>query len=208
MKLPTSFTGALEAAFNRYLQLDPGADERLRQLQGNVIGIELRGLDITLFIAIGDRAIHIHNEFDGQPDCTLRGTPIGLGRMGLGSRGGLFTGEVEIEGDSDVGQRFQALLGDVDIDWEEQLSRLSGDIAAHQLGRLTRSAIAWGKRSGAHLQEDVRDYLHEESRLLPHPEEVREFSADVDRLRDDVERLQARITRRHKARQPDDGETT
>jgi ubiquinone biosynthesis protein UbiJ len=39
------------------------------------------------------------------------------------------------------------------------------------------------------------EYLQEEGRDLPTPTEVEEFLADVDRLRDDAERLEARLAR-------------
>jgi ubiquinone biosynthesis protein UbiJ len=49
--------------------------------------------------------------------------------------------------------------------------------------------------AGRSLAGNVSEYLQEEGRDLPTPTEVDEFLAGVDQLRDDVERLEARLAR-------------
>jgi ubiquinone biosynthesis protein UbiJ len=102
---------------------------------------------------------------------------------------------VEIQGDSELGHRFGNLLGKLEIDWEEQLSKLTGDLLAHQTGNLVRGAGAWARAARASLAQDLPEYLQEELGLLPSRIEVGEFLAEVDRLRDDAERLEQRIQR-------------
>jgi ubiquinone biosynthesis protein UbiJ len=83
----------------------------------------------------------------------------------------------------------------MDIDREEQLSRLTGDVIAHQLGntaRRTASALRHGRRT---LEQDLGEYLQEELRLLPTRIETENFSTDVSRLVMDTDRLAARIRR-------------
>ena len=45
------------------------------------------------------------------------------------------------------------------------------------------------------MNANIREYLQEESRELPSRYEVERFTADVNALRDDVERLAARVQR-------------
>ena len=80
-------------------------------------------------------------------------------------------------------------------DWEEQLSHLVGDAAAHQVGNLVRDTLQWGAKSVDTLGRDLTEYLQEESRQLPQRDEVNKFLAAVDVLRNDVERLDARVKR-------------
>jgi ubiquinone biosynthesis protein UbiJ len=135
-------------------------------------------------------------DYRGTPDAVISGAPWSLARVAYGGdRGALFAGEVEIRGDVTVGQRFEAILRGIDIDWEEQLSRLVGDVAAHQVGKLVRDTMAWGAKSAETLGRDVSEYLQEESRHLPQRDEVDAFLTAVDDLRNDVERLGARIRR-------------
>jgi ubiquinone biosynthesis protein UbiJ len=127
----------------------------------------------------------------------LHGTPLGMARLGLGSdtAGTLFSGEVEITGDIETGQAFRAILDGMDIDWEEQVSRVTGDVVAHQLGNLARKAGAWLRHGGQTLEQDIGEYLQEESRVLPSRIEIENFIADVGMTAMAVERLEARLQR-------------
>lgn len=198
MKLPTLVLAGLEIALNRYLGLDEDTLARLAPLSGKLIAVELRGLGVTLHMVPHAGGIQLLGNYQGTPDTTISGTPITLARVGYGrDRGALFAGEVEIRGDVALGQRFEAVLQDIDIDWEEQLSHLVGDVAAHQVGRVVRDTLAWSAKSADSLGRDLGEYLQEESRQLPRREEVDAFLAAVDGLRDDVDRLEARVKRLH-----------
>jgi ubiquinone biosynthesis protein UbiJ len=68
-------------------------------------------------------------------------------------------------------------------------------VLAHRAGELARHARQFFEASRETLFQDSGEYLQEEARLLPTRIEVAYFLGDVDRLRDDVERLQARVQR-------------
>ena len=191
-------TAGLEAALNAYVGLDPMSRERLATLHGRTVGVEIRGLGLTLFFTADEAGqLQVLGRLDGEPDCWLRGTPLDLLRAGDRTKGAdqLFSQRVQIEGDSALAHRFGAILGDIDIDWEEQLSRVSGDVIAHEVGSAARAARDFGQRTGRTVEQNLKEYLQEEARLLPTRYEVREFLDAVDGLRDDVERLAARVER-------------
>lgn len=197
ISLPASLLAGLEAALNRYLRLDPEAMARMAALQPRSIAIELTPLQLTLYVVPGDNGVQLRSQLESEPDTVLRGTPLGLAQLGLGSQGGktLFSGSVTIEGDVETGQAFKAILDEMDIDWEEQLSRLTGDVIAHQLGNTARratSALRHGRRT---LEQDIGEYLQEELRVLPTRIETENFTADVSRLSMDTDRLAARVRR-------------
>jgi ubiquinone biosynthesis protein UbiJ len=50
--LPTAVTAAIETALNRVLQLDEDTLVRLEKLQGKIIAIEVRGLDVPRCAAV------------------------------------------------------------------------------------------------------------------------------------------------------------
>lgn len=186
----------LEQALNAALALDPRTLERLARLQGKVIAIELKGTGIRLLLQPERNGLRLMGHYDGMVDTTLRGAPFALLRMSTGRTGeGMFKGDVEIDGDVELGQQIQRVFEKVDIDWEEHLSRLTGDIIAHQLGNTVRGLFDWGERSAEHLGQDTADYLQEETETLPVPWEVEAFIEEVDTLRSDVDRLEARVKR-------------
>lgn len=207
MQLPPSAITGLESAINRYLRLDPDSGKRLAGLAGRCINIHLEGLEVDLYIYPDEHGIQLIDCIDGEADTTLRGTPLALARLGLGSNAekSLFSGDVVISGDVETGQSFKAILDELDIDWEEQLSHLTGDIVAHQLGNLARRgrlALHHGLNT---LQQDIGEYLQEELRVLPTRIETENFSSDVTRISMDVERLAARVKRLQSTHRGDSG---
>ncbi len=110
---------------------------------------------------------------------------------------------MEIRGDTDTGQAFQDILSEVDLDWEEPLSRLTGDVIAHQAGKLVHEGRQFIRQACGTLEQDLSEYLQEEARLLPARIEVHYFLDEVDRLRSDTDRLTARVARLLKITQAD-----
>lgn len=195
--LQTTALGGLQSALNRCLRLDPATQERLAALAGKAIEIHLRPLDLRFYLLPGPGGIELAAQLERAPDTTLSGTPLGLLRGALlrNERRELFADDLRIEGDTDTGRRFKAVLDAVDIDWEEQLSHLVGDIAAHHLGNLARGLGRWSQEARTSLADDLDDYLHEEARLVPQRAEVERFLAAVDILRTDADRLELRVAR-------------
>lgn len=198
MKPPALFFSALGLALNSYLRLDADTLRRLGALAGKVIAIELRGLDLTFYLLPHAKGIRIEGAYDaGVPDALLSGAPFALARLGIAKheKGTLFGGDVEIRGDIELGQHFKAILDGIEIDWEEHLSRVTGDVIAHQVGNAARGMLAWGRTTRDTISRDVAEYLHEESRDLPTRGEVDEFLSGIDKLRSDADRLEARVQR-------------
>lgn len=191
-----TLAAALESALNLYLKQDPDALKRAAELQGKVIAIGLSGTGLVLYFLPDPDGVQVLSHYEGEVDTRLAGTPLGFARLALDSReDALFQGAVKIEGDTDTGQAFQDLLAGVDWDWEEQLSRVTGDVVAHQAGKLSKQAKQLFRDGRDTLAQNCSEYLQEEAQLLPTQTEVEYFLADVDQLRDDVERLQARVKR-------------
>ncbi len=186
----------LEKAINALLALDPLAEERLARHHGKVIGVHLRGPEITLYFVPDESGrLQLQGAIEGEPDALLSGSPLDLLRSGDREEGSgqLFSGRVSISGDTALAHDFGATLAGLDIDWEEPLSKLTGDLAAHEAGKAVRGAKRYAERTGERLARDLGEFLTEEAKLLPAPAEVEEFIEEVDRLRDDTERLEARI---------------
>ena len=189
---------SLEKTVNTLLALDPVARQRLARHHGKVIGIHLRGPEITLyFIPDQSGSLQLQGSIEGEPDALLSGSPLDLLRSGDREKGSaqLFAGRVTISGDTGLAHDFGATLAGLDIDWEEQLSKFTGDLIAHQVGEAVRQLRQYAEESGERLAGDLGEYLTEEARLLPHPNEVEEFVSEIDRLRDDTERLEVRVKR-------------
>ncbi len=188
----TLLAGIAEAALNRYLAMDPEVAARLESLQGRVLAIDLPVLATTLYLFPAAGRVQVTDAYAGEADVTLIGTPLALARLGSVGATGV---DVEYRGDTALGQQFHALLMAVEFDWEEALSRVTGDVVAHQIGNLLRDAGSWGQRFADSLARNTSEYLQEESRDLPASSQVDSFLDEVDTLRADLDRMQARIER-------------
>ncbi len=186
----------LESSINTLLRLDPFARKKLARHHGRAIGLHLRGPEITLYFVPDQQGnLQLLGSMEGEPDALLSGSPLDLLRSSDKTQGSrqLFAGRVSISGDTGLAHDFGATLGSLDIDWEEQLARFTGDIIAHQVGNAARHAAWWAKNTGSRLEADLAEYLVEEAHLLPHPLEVEAFVSGVDELREATDRLEARI---------------
>lgn len=190
----------LEAAINRYLALDPEMLDKLAAFDGKVIKLEISSLmggghDKQLFLFPGASGIHISEQYDGEVDTVLRGTPLALFKMGLVSDTAelLLKGEVEISGDTRLGHEFKTTFAQMDIDWSQPLAELLGDTVAYPLQQGGQRIGRWGMDTLKSFASDLSEYLQEESRDVVTGTELEMFNHAVDVLRDDVERLQAKI---------------
>ncbi|EIC21378.1 ubiquinone biosynthesis accessory factor UbiJ [Thiorhodovibrio frisius] len=197
IQIPDALLLSLQESVNRFLALDPEGAERLSDVQGQVLLIELEGFGTRIFVVPGHHTLGLYASYDAEPDCRVRGTPAALLRMSLADHreDEVFSGAIEITGDNQVAQRVGDVFRNLDIDWEEQLARLFGDSVARQIGQQARNVKEWTERGGDTLTQNLREFLQQESRLLPSDTELRQFLNGVDIFRDDVERLAARVDR-------------
>lgn len=98
-----------------------------------------------------------------------------------------------INGSAEFADTLGFVLRNLSWDFEEDLSRVVGDIAAHRIADSLRALTAWQKQAAQNLAENTVEYLRDEKGVLPSPEEISAFSSEIDRLRDDVARLEKRL---------------
>ena len=200
MKLPAPFLSAVETAINAWLRLDDEALPRFAELDGKIIRLHITGFDLNLYFFPSASGIQVlgnypSEENGGIVDSTIHGSPMALIRLGTSSNAGetMLKSDVEIDGDMRVAEKFSAILKEVDIDWEELLSKLVGDIIAHQAGQVARDATSWFKETAEAMKLNTAEYISEESKLSPTDAEVRDHIDQVDDVHMGVDRLAARI---------------
>jgi len=199
MDVAQLLSAAIENALNRYIRLDPDGPAAFASLEGRVIVIELSGIDVSLAIFPSADEFMLLTDFDGEADACLRGTPLAFAKLALAEdkRDQLFSGEIELSGDTRLANKFSLLFSQLNIDWEELLAKGLGDIAAHKIGNGLRGFQQWLARAGHSVSLDSGEYLQEEARLSPANAELRSFIEQVDQLREGTDRLAARLKLLH-----------
>jgi ubiquinone biosynthesis accessory factor UbiJ len=106
-----------------------------------------------------------------------------------------FLRSIEVAGDPALASAVMALARHLRWDFEEDLSRLFGDVAAHRMADAARAFGAWHIDAARRLTESLADYAVDEKRVLIARPEMESFAAEVARLRDGLERLEKRVER-------------
>ena len=184
-----------EALLNRGIAESVDASRLCERLAGRSLQIDLEGLPVALRLVARDGRLKLSLAGEEAADCHIGGLPLSMLRLAVtGDQQGLRTGTLRLSGDPALARDFQRLLALARPDWEEELARRLGDVAAHQLGNLARGAAIWLQQAAATLTRDTGEYLKEESRDLPSRHEVDEFHDEVDRLAADRGRAEARVS--------------
>lgn len=189
---------ALEQLINRQIAASTPARAALVRLEGRAFAVAFSGAQrdlVRLRLAAAREGLRL-SLGDGAADATVRGSPSNLVRLLAGrATGGSHPSGVTVDGDATVVQGFEGLFRLARPDVEAELARLVGDRSAYLATRLARRALASGGRWARALARSGGDYLVEEGRDVVGRAELGDFCASVDRLRDDVARLDARLDR-------------
>lgn len=181
---------------NKNIRATTPARELCQKLDGTVVAVRIRNTALATWFVVHNDCLELTTQCDAEPDVIITGSLISLARMaGETSVGALRDGSLELTGDAHLADDFQRLLEYARPDIEEELSGVVGDAAAHRLGEIARGVSSWTRSARSTMGTNIREYLQEESRDAPSRYEVERFAGNVNTLRDDVDRLEARINR-------------
>jgi len=184
----------LEIMINQALALDEVAQQSMAKLAGKTLLIQIEGIPLKWFFAPqNDGFLQMPSSVE-FPDAVISGMPFSLLRL-LSEPTLLTTGIATLSGEMKVAQNFMTVFAQLQIDWEEQLSHVVGDVAAHQMGNFARNAQQYTQQTVQTWQQNIVEYLQEENRFLPTQPELEFFYNEVDTVRSDVARLEKRLER-------------
>ena len=179
---------------NRRISMTTPARELCADLEGRVFAIRVSNTSLAAYVRVEAEAVALSGEYTADPDVVIEGSLLSLASLpGPGGEQAIRDGIVKLTGDAEDAAKLQRLLYFGRPDIEEELSGIVGDVAAHELGEIARAIGRRSRQATEIMQQNVGEYLTEESRSLPTRREVDEFAARVNTLRDDVARLEARL---------------
>ena len=186
-------TEAVENLLNRNLPRSPRALELTAALKGKSVRIEARTLGWVLRCESLGTSVQLARAGATPADAEISGSLMNLAALsGAHPEEVIQRGDVTIRGDAEVAQKFRELAMLLKPDVEEELSRLIGDTPAHQALRFVRMATSFGRRAAHTSVRNVAEYFaHETGDLVPRAE-AEDFYRGVERLREDLDRLDAR----------------
>lgn len=176
----------LVAALDALLQRQPASRARLVRHVGKCVRLVLPLLPLSL--RIESDGGFVAASADAAADVLLTPDPGALpGWIGGGRMADLF----RVEGDGVLAADLAGALAD--FDWVLALRPYLGDIAASRVDQFLQGVVQWRLKAMESAGRNLAEYAVYEQNLLAEPLAAREFIGEVDRLREDVDRLEARL---------------
>lgn len=203
--LITGLVQLLENSINPLLQQDPhllgtlnaaGSGKRLRLSCLSADGTT-EVWQLTVFIT--PEKLHLFSNNQDTAEATVRGTRKAL--MGLltseDPAAALHHPELDLEGDVHLIQRLHKAVSTTDTRWDDVLAPLLkpfiGDTGTAIGASVINTGVGLVQNSARSMQHNLKDFLQEETRLLPTRHEVGLANGRLDALRLRIDRLGARI---------------
>ncbi len=186
-----------ETSLNTLLQKDPKTLRRLGNLSGKVIRFNITQPSLVITLAPHSQGIDLLMHSEATADLTLSGHATDFMQMAQSDQPDekLFGKGISLQGDTALATEFSQILRGFQIDWEAWLADLIGDTWAHPLAHFMQSQGQQFEQYRQSIQDNTLEYLQEELRILPPRVEVDIFTDDVEQLRDDAARLEAKLNR-------------
>ncbi|TFW30450.1 ubiquinone biosynthesis accessory factor UbiJ [Duganella callida] len=189
---PGSFSAApVSAAINHLLAQSPWARQELLRHAGKVAAIDAGSAALRLRVTAD-------GYFEPAPAGEAARVTIRLKLSDvpliLQNRERAFS-YVQIEGDAEFANAISSLSKSLRWEAEHDLEQVVGPIAAVRTVAGAKAAFNAVRTGHQKLAENVAEFLLDEKQVLVRPQTVEAYSADVARLRDDVERAAKRLAR-------------
>jgi ubiquinone biosynthesis accessory factor UbiJ len=183
-----SLVAPLAAAINALLDAQPAARGRLQRHIGKTVRLALPVLPMDLTLDENGRFAPQTEAAEDAPALVLTPLPSALPLLlGNGTLADLF----HVEGDGLFASDISGALAD--FDWVLALRPYLGDIAASRIDQFLRGVLAWRQQAHDDAGANLVEYAVYEQAMLAEPNATRAFVNDVDALREDVDRLEARL---------------
>jgi ubiquinone biosynthesis protein UbiJ len=184
------FESPIAAALNHLLEGESWARERLAPFAGEALELRAPPLPALRLTVAADGRLAAGAE-GAAPSLTLTIGPQALPALARGEDH--FLRAIDVSGNARLASEVMYLFRNLRWDYEEDLSRLLGDAAAHRAVRVARELATWQKDAVRRIAEGLMEYAIEEKRLLVPRAELEALAQGVAQLRDGLERLEKRL---------------
>ena len=188
---------------NRVLSDYPAARERLRAHQVKVIAVKVGPVKTVVRISSGGEFELVGDSGDESvgtvTDVSMTIPPSLL--PALAARDPEALSKIAFSGDSELAATLSDIARNVEWDIEADLSRLVGDVVAHRVVEAAQRAGSWRAEASQRLTANVAEYLIEERRAFISSRELEDLTRQNEVLRDDIARLDARLSKLGLSRQ-------
>jgi ubiquinone biosynthesis protein UbiJ len=190
------FSGqALAGILNHLIVQTPGGTSSLARQAGRKLAIDAI-ITRHVFLIRDDGQLSAVPDAEAEAEATIRLTPDLMLRLPFEGKAAFRSAPTE--GDADLLSAFNDVFQNLSWDAEADLARVFGPVIGFRLAEAGRSFSGWLGQATLDTAKALAEYATEENPILASPLDIKHFNAEVDTLRDDVARLEARLARLEK----------
>ena len=189
---------AIETVIAKAVEFSPGTESRLKQLHPLTIEIHCTQPALKMFVSVEeDGGIQIARYQETKATVSIEGTLRDFSRVATASdpAATLINGDVKISGDTAPLMQLQAIVGDLNIDWEAPIVDAVGPVFGHQLAEVIRAITRSSATTHRRMKRQLSEFILEEGRLSPPKPELDSFFTAVDDLLLRTDRIESRLKR-------------
>lgn len=184
---------ACEKIINKALDYDPATRLALAKLEGKILAVKISVPPCKCVVFFQQDSLRLMSSWDADVDTEISGSPVALAQLASTPVHNLKNSGVTVAGDLQLLADLQQLINNLDIDWEEMLTQIFGDLLGHQTAEVIRKSANWQKQQAQKIQRLGKEFVTEELQAIPSKFELESFSQQVDELRLAADRLVARV---------------
>lgn len=185
----------LEQGLNGYLKLDPAWSDWLKPLHRKTLAIVIRPMKFRVLCHMGPTGIRLSMDDSLVADAQIEALPSTLLAYAYTKQQSqlLHDGRLQLSGDLQVIQAFEDLMQRVKPDWEALLAEKLGDVWAYRVGQGIKRSCETLNKGSKLMGQQLSEYLQDELKLLPAKALLTDFYEQVDEVREQSDRLEAKL---------------
>ena len=183
--------GLSAAALNHLLAQGGWAPQRLAEFAGKTARFNIAPFSFAFTVQEDGLVSTASAETSADATCTV--PPSLLPRLAVQDEAAF--AQIQTSGDAALLSEIFYLSKNLHWDAAEDISHVTGDIAAERIVQFASTAQQQISDSARNLSEALAEYWTEERPLVAKSTPINSFVKQVDTLRDDVARLEQRISR-------------
>lgn len=177
----------IEDLFN-YLVLDHYQNSNFSELYLKKIRLKFENISFVIFFEDDIKIVKEDDSVDLEVYISLDALPSIL--LGIDD----FKKKVKLNGDANVASLLNDLIENFDLNMEEKLVVFFGEFNASLIAKIFLTVKSELNNFSINFKGMVAEFIDREKTLIPSKNEIENFNNSVDKIRDDVERLQQRTS--------------
>ena len=189
----------VEELLNRILAKDSYLRSRLKIFSGKSLQISVYAPGITVTVLFERDRIRLLSSpaelLDIEITASISGNVSELIPLLIEKpdRRPLSNPAITVTGDVNFIQDIYASLHNLDIDWEDYLAPMLGNLITNELSQFGEDLQEWSQQVSSNMRRNVDEYLKEEERIFPKKEQLKDFGEELDRLKLKIDRVKAKF---------------